>query len=352
VGDLTPVITGVSQTAFTVATAATGVKFTGMHLGTNCPTLQNLPFTTYSVSTYSCTDGSFYADITPSGTGTGRVTVADGGYGGDSFDAGSGQSGTTQSPSNLISTQPTPTISSIDPPKAMIGSNDVSLTINGTGFGFLATVGLPNGVTLVSQATYPTSIDISVNLGYSATIGYNNVTVTSGGLTSPAATFTVNGPSILKVVSDITTLCGGCSTTIFRKTTYQVENFDGSNAGALPICETGPSAFTNYTCREPQPFTSSTDPCTPTPGLPAPGTVTLNTSGQFIDKWGFTSDAPVPVGCGVTFNDHWYWWQSADVQFLLGSPSGFIETNKISIDNWPTTLQAPTGLAPGTIIPH
>jgi len=161
----------------------------------------------------------------------------------------------------------------------------------------------------------------------------------------------VNGPSILQVVSDVTQLCNGCSATIARYTTYQIENFDGSSvAMALPVCETG--TFTNYNCRTPENLTASTDPCTQTAGMPAPGTVTSSTSGQFIDRWGFSNDNFAPIGCGVTFNDHWYWWQSADVQFLLGSPGGFINTNKISIGNWATTLQAPTGLAPGTIIPH
>ena len=73
-----------------------------------------------------------------------------------------------------------PQITSISPDVVMVGSTNVPITINGSGF-VSPTVNLPAGVTLVpnTQASTNVKIVFNINVSINATIGPNSITVTA-----------------------------------------------------------------------------------------------------------------------------------------------------------------------------
>jgi hypothetical protein len=226
-------------------------------------------------------------------------------------------------------------ITSIDPTIAMIGSNSVQITINGTGFGPSPTVNLPPGFSSSGQGSSgDTRIVVTVNIGLSATVGNNSITVSASGKTSNPATFQVDGPYHLIVQSDVTGKCSGCNTTISRFVTYQIQNFGGTNAGTTSICET--PTFTGWNCTQSQ--SHSYRLCT------APGST--NSTGGFTDQWSMASDAYTPTGCGFNIVDHWNWATHVPVQDL-GTLSGYVRTNSISING----VVSPSAILRGTVIP-
>jgi len=229
----------------------------------------------------------------------------------------------------------TPNITSLDPDIAMIGSNGVQITINGTGFGTSPTVNLPSGFSSTGQGDQDTKIVITVNIAFTATVGNNSITVTASGQKSNSATFVVNGPYHMIVEGDVTDKCSGCSTTVRRRVTYQIQNFDGTNAGATWMGED---------------FNDGSSSCTPnTQPTSAPCSANFQTpsNGLFTDGWSMNSDSYTPPGCGVTVNyDHWQWCQHSPPQ-TLGTLTGYIHTDKISING----VVSPNAMTTGTIVP-
>jgi hypothetical protein len=227
-------------------------------------------------------------------------------------------------------------ITSIDPDTAMIGSNSVQITINGYGFGSSPTVNLPTGFTSSGQGSSDTKIVITVDIGYTATIGNNGISVTGPTGTSNAANFVVDGPYHMTVEGDVTDHCTGCQTTVRRRVTYQIQNFSGTNAGVLNLGEN--FTTTGWSCQQPNPGIS-TNNCTSNPAV-------TNSSGVFTDSWTLSSDAYTPTGCGYNTTDHWQWCGHTPVQ-TLGTLTGYIHTDHISING----VVSPNQIPNGTVIP-
>ncbi len=229
-----------------------------------------------------------------------------------------------------------PTITSIDPPIAMIGSTGLSLTINGTGFGSSPTVNLPPGLSSTGNGYTDTKIVLTgVSIAFTATVGNNSITVTANSQKSNSATFQVNGPYHMIVEGDLTDKCTGCSTTVRRRVTYQVQNFDGTNAGATWIAED--IAFSGWSCNQQEGHQFAQ--CSQNDQT--------SSSGTFTDGWTMSSDAYTPTGCGfnVTY-DHWQWCQHSPPQ-TLGTLTGYVHTDKVSING----VVSPSQIATGTVIP-
>ncbi len=93
----------------------------------------------------------------------------------------------------LVSYFPRPTITSISPSSAARGST-VAVTVNGTNFiSGSTTVDVGTAITVGAvSVTSSTSLTVNLTIGASATTGPRSLTVTSAGITSAAATFTVN----------------------------------------------------------------------------------------------------------------------------------------------------------------
>jgi hypothetical protein len=227
-----------------------------------------------------------------------------------------------------------PIITSIDPTIAMIGSNSVQLTINGSGFGTSPTVNLPTGFTSSGQGASDTRIVITVNIGFTATVGNNNITVTNSATSDPA-TFQVDGPYHMVVQSDVTGKCSGCATTVERFVTYQIQNFSGTNAGATWIGEV--VTDTGWSCTQSNPG-SSTAPCS--------ANQQTNSTGVFTDGWSLASDGYTPTGCGENTTDQWQWCKHTPAQDL-GTLTGYLHTNAIKING----VVSPSAMPTGTVIP-
>jgi hypothetical protein len=229
-----------------------------------------------------------------------------------------------------------PVITSIDPAIAMIGSSGTSVTINGYYFGTSPTVNLPTGFGTTGQGFTDTKIVLTgVSIAFSATVGNNNISVTASGQNSGPSTFQVDGPYHMIVQSDVTGLCSGCSSTVARRVTYQVQNFSGTNAATTWIAEN--IAFSGWSCtqQEGHQFAQCSQ-----------NDQTLS-SGTFTDQWTMSSDAYTPAGCGfnVTY-DHWQWCQHSTAQ-TLGTLTGYVHTDKVSING----VVSPNKIATGTVIP-
>lgn len=231
-----------------------------------------------------------------------------------------------------------PKISSIDPNPIMIGTTNGTLTISGQGFGSSPQVTLPSGITSGGQSSTDTQIVLTgVNVAYTATVGNNTLTVKN--INSTSATLGINGPYHLVVQNDNTGVCSGCSTTVLREVTYQIQNFDGSNAGATSICET--PSFSNWNCQQTEGHTYGG--C---PGTAQPHTYVTPSSGVFSDDWSMASDSYTPAGCGFNVTDYWNWASHSPVQDL-GKLTGYVHTDKVSING----VVSPNKLPTNTVIP-
>lgn len=248
-------------------------------------------------------------------------------------------------PTNFQSSAPVtaaPRIDSIDPDSVMMGSNNVQLTIKGAGFGSSPAVNLPQGVTnLNSGGNSDTTIVITVNVTFNATIGTNTLSVTANNQGSSPADFTIDGPNKLIVQNDVIGLCNGCHTTVERDTTYQVQDFSGSIPNNIQICETPTN--TGWNCSQQNPGVNATVCGISSFNLPA--------NGQFTDVWSLNSDALTPAGCGFNITDQWNWLAAPSTFKELGMLTGYIHTNSIGINSSNMPPQA-NRLPAGTVIPH
>jgi hypothetical protein len=229
----------------------------------------------------------------------------------------------------------TPSITSVDPTITTIGSNSVQITINGSGFGTSATVNLPSGFNSTGQGTTDTRIVITVNIAFTARVGNNSITVSANGQTSNSATFQVDGPYHMIVQSDTTGKCSGCTTTVRRLITYQIQNFSGTNAGTTAIGEI--VTTTGWSCTQSNAGFVST-PCSANSQTTPLGT--------FIDGWTLASDGYTPRGCGENVTDHWQWCAHSPAQ-TLGTLTGYAHTNAISENG----VVSPSHMPPGTVVP-
>jgi hypothetical protein len=253
------------------------------------------------------------------------------------FDCGEGCPETPVQTSSPGTSVPPPTISGFDPNPIMIGTSPPNgqLTINGSNFGSSPTVNLPTGITSTGQGSTDTQIVLTgVSVALTATVGNNNVTVSANGAASGAAALTVDGPYQMVVQSDVTGKCSGCKTTVERDTAYQITDFSGENAGATSVCET--VTYTGWTCTQAQnvKYRQCTAPYT-TPG-----------TGVLTDSWSLNSDGYTPAGCGLNVLDHWDWAAHDPVQ-VLGTLTGYLHTNAVSING----VVSPNQIPAGTVIP-
>lgn len=229
-----------------------------------------------------------------------------------------------------------PTITSFDPNPIMIGVNNTTLTINGSGFGTSPKVNLPSGITSSGQT--PTNSQIvlqGVSVALSTTVGNNNVTVTAGSQTSAPAALTVDGPYHMIVQSDITKVCSGCTTTVERDVTYQINNFSGTPSQNVWIGEV--VSDSGWSCTQKNPGVSTTQ-CSAND---------IKSNGVFTDSWTMGLDTYTPVGCGQNvLYDNWQWCAHSPAQ-ILGALQGYVHTNQIEING----VVSPNKMPTGTVIP-
>jgi hypothetical protein len=231
-----------------------------------------------------------------------------------------------------------PTITSFDPNPIMIGTNNGSLTINGTGFGTSPAVNLPPGITKTGQASTDIQIVLSgVSVAFTSNIGSNNVTVTAGSATSSPASLGVNGPNQMVVQSDTIGQCIGVSYQC-RFVSYTVKNYDGTLAANIPIAEN--ISFSGYNCQQSYPG-NSTAHCDATNHTDGGGNLT--------DEWsmftGFT-----PAGCGQNVTDHWQWCgptgNNPNPGITFGTLIGWSHTSSVDINGY---INPPTLIPQGTV---
>ncbi len=152
------------------------------------------------------------------------------------------------------------------------------------------------------------------------------------------------GPDHMVVQSDLIGFCTGCSTTMERDVTYNVQYPDPDDTPAknIKICETikepNPS---DWNCNQPEPGTK-TNVCVVDDS-------TTDSSGNFTDGWTLGADGYTPAGCGHSLTDKWLQDVSNNVQVPFGTLMGFIHTNAIKI-NGTTTPPQTNSMRPGTRI--
>ncbi|MBV9760184.1 MAG: IPT/TIG domain-containing protein [Acidobacteriaceae bacterium] len=101
---------------------------------------------------------------------------------------------------------PPPVISSISPTSTPAGSAAFTLTVNGSGFGLDSAVSF-NGTAVTTSVVNSGQVTASIPASLVTTAGTASVTVTSGGVTSNSATFTISAPAISSI--DPTTVTAG-----------------------------------------------------------------------------------------------------------------------------------------------
>jgi len=231
-------------------------------------------------------------------------------------------------------TQP-PHIDNIDPNIAMIGTNSLQLTINGSNFGTSPSVNLPAGFSTSGQGSTSTRITITVSIGFAATIGANSISVSVDNVPSNSVPFTVDGPTHMIVQGDTIGRCSGCSTSVARFVNYQIVNYSGTNSGTVVIGE-APTA-SGWSCMQPNPGSSYAS-CTTSP-FTASG-------GFFTDLWSINSDAYTPSGCGFNITDHWQWCATSPPH-TFGTLTGYVHTDAININGY---INPPQSMPVGTVI--
>ena len=162
------------------------------------------------------TDGTvFYTIHTLSGlTGTdlftGVIQAADGFLYGVGYEGGAYADGTVFK----CSTSGAPTLISLSPSSATADGGDFILTVNGAGFDYSSAVTW-NGTPLTTDFVSASQLMASVPAADIATSGTASVTVTQGGLTSNALTFTINNPApTLSSIKPTSTNAGGPAFTL------------------------------------------------------------------------------------------------------------------------------------------
>lgn len=97
-------------------------------------------------------------------------------------------------PSGSPIVPPPPTISGLSPSSATAGGSAFTLTVSGTGFAPGAVVQW-GGTGLATSFVGATQLTATVGASLLAYAGAVSISVTSGGLASPSATFTINAPN-------------------------------------------------------------------------------------------------------------------------------------------------------------
>src|SRR5207237_52192 len=163
-----------------------GVAFSYQIQATNRPTSFNV--TGLLPAGLSVNTSTGLISGTPTTAGTYSVTIS-------ATNAG----GTGSATLTLTINNPVPTITSISPTSATVGSAEFTLTVNGTNFVSTSTVNW-NGAPLATSFVSATQLTATVPASLVATAGTASITVANpspGGGTSNAQTFTIaNTPAI------------------------------------------------------------------------------------------------------------------------------------------------------------
>jgi uncharacterized protein (TIGR03437 family) len=297
----TPAITTVTPTATVVGGAAVAltVNGTGFIAGSKIQ-YNGTDLTTAFVSATQLTAtipaGNFAA------AGTANVTVVNPAPGG----------GTSNAVSFAIN-NPAPTITTVTPTAALIGSPDVVITVNGTGF-IAGSKARFNATDLTTTFVSATQLTATIPAGNFAAVGTANVTVVNpapGGGTSNAVSFAVNNPSpTVTTLSPTSATAGGAGFTLTVNGTNfingSVIRFNGSDrattfvsgtqltaaigasdvatAAVVPVTVFTPtpgggtSSAVNFTINNPTPAVTTLNPASALAGSPA-FTLTVNGTG-------------------------------------------------------------------------
>jgi hypothetical protein len=220
------------------------------------------------------------------------------------------------------------------------------------GDSFTVTVNGPAGQQVSTSSSFGNFVDGNTNgsgvwtgSGIGANVGNFSEVWSVGGVaaTPNPLNFQVDGPAKMKVTSDVSGHCSGCTTTVARFVTYQVYNLSGSTVSNLPICEN--IQLSNWTCSQSQP-TATVNTCFVNNGITSAG-------GSFTDGWSLGSDSWTPVGCGFgSIHDTWqypYQQFSPTIIAPFGTLNGSQFTNSTTING--CTTPGSCSLVGTTILP-
>jgi hypothetical protein len=224
--------------------------------------------------------------------------------------------------SQPVTVAPKPVITNIIPANVPLGSSNLSVEIDGNGFGSAPTVQLPSGFRSSGQGSTDTKIVIMVSVDYSPTVGPVTLTVTNTTVntTSNPYTFVADGPHHFIVQNDQRGTYGN-SSNVYRLMTYEVANFSGTPAANIQVGEVVND--TGWTCNQGNPGTSSTA-CS--------ANFHVNSAGVFQDQWSLGGGTYTPSGCGTTGGtDAWQWCTSAGAKPLT-TLNGWLHTDAINLN--------------------
>ena len=222
-----------------------------------------------------------------------------------------------------------PSVASISPSTIPIGGSGVQVTIAGSGFGTSPT--LPS-----SQQSSDAQITVTLTAGFSATIGYANLSVTSSGETSNTKQILLNGPAYAVVISDVTGQEPDGK--VVRLTNYHVYDQNGASEVVFPIAED--FIYTSaWSCTNASQPSRSTTPC---------DGKTSTTGGVFQDSWSDWGTYYTPANCGTDVTDHWQWCAPTGPNpgKTFMTLTGFIHTNTSEINGY---VNPPNQIPGGTV---
>jgi hypothetical protein len=206
-GTIAPSVTSISPISATAGGPGFTLTVNGAGFGADSMVNFNGPLTPSSITpTQLMVTVPMASIMTP---GTVQVTVTSG--------------GATSSPSLPFTIVPPPMISSINPTSTATGSAAFTLTVNGSGFGVDSMVNFGSN-TLAPSSINASQVTVSVPASLLTNTNTVQVTVTSGGVTSNSATFTIAAPATTSI--DPTTVTAGGSSFLL---TVNGSNF-GPNA--------------------------------------------------------------------------------------------------------------------------
>ncbi|WP_460502592.1 DUF4394 domain-containing protein, partial [Hymenobacter agri] len=254
-------------------------------------------------------------------------------------------------PFNLlaITVAPTPTITSLSPPSAEVGTPGLTLTVNGTGFVNGTTVQF-NGSDRTTTYVSATQLTAALTTADLATVGSYNVTVTNPpfpGVASTPATFLVTQPcaaptnlatSNITSTSATVSFTGNNSATSYTLTTSPATTTQTLPATATSATLMGLTPNTAYTV-------SITTTCPS--GTTAPATITFTTSVAAATLAVSQGGTSYPSGgTAYSFGNQTINTTSAPVTFTLTNGG----TDPLTIGSITTTGNfAVSGTAPTTV---
>jgi hypothetical protein len=210
------------------------------------------------------------------------------------------------------------TLTSVNPNSGVQGTN-VPVTLTGTNFAAGASVNVSGGGVTVSNVTVVSATQITATLGIAsnATVGSDNVTVTSAAGTSNGVAFTVTSTAPVPVLSSISPNSGGAGNSV--PVTLTGANF---TVGAM-LSSSNPSlSFSNVTVVSATQMTATFSmAANATPGSVS---ITVTTSNGTSNAVGFTIQPPftpirVDAGSSTPYTDPLGQLWSADTGFTGGS---------------------------------